>query len=215
MTDTIIKGTGNSRSIKAPANLKQQVTDLDSLLDLLIAGLPCDIGPLNEAGLQQRGDDLNKANLLKDATAALYGLTGEAVLDEVLAKARELITAAQNTADQAPTMVLGSYTGDGGKSEDTAKTLTFSFVPQIVMIPLSFNGSRFKTTIGTSGNSTFCVFPSVMPTSFTMGYSFNHGNSVSGYGKKSNGGKSISWYHENAISGMNESNVVYYYIAFG
>lgn len=47
--------------------------------------LPIGLGPLNPAGVQTAGMDLNKKNLLKDATAALYGLPATAVPDEVLA----------------------------------------------------------------------------------------------------------------------------------
>lgn len=64
------------------------------------------------------GTPLNKASLLSDATAALYGLSRSAVPDDVLEKARSLITTAQNTANSAVTnansrlkLISGSYVG--------------------------------------------------------------------------------------------------------
>lgn len=55
------------------------------------------------------GTPLNKANLLSDATAALYGLSGSAVPDDVLEKARSLITTAQNTANNANTGLSSAF----------------------------------------------------------------------------------------------------------
>lgn len=84
MRDTIINGTGNSRSLKSVPNIAQLAPTYESLLALLAGdGLPIDIGPLNEAGCQQIGDALNKENLLNDTTAMMYGLSSDAVLDDV------------------------------------------------------------------------------------------------------------------------------------
>ncbi len=202
MKDTIITGNGLSRSIKAPANLKQQVTDLDSLLDLLIAGLPCDIGPLNEAGCQQIGDALNKANLLKDVTAALYGLTGEAVLDEVLAKARELIANISNVANAKSYFEHGEYTGVGNKT----KTLSFSFLPQILLVMQTNvnNGNFLLYTRGIKGILSFYVsyFGNASP-------STQYGFPVT------LSGNSISWTGDNAASAMNYSGYTYAYFCIG
>ena len=64
----------------------------------------------------QAGTPLNKATLLSDSTAALFGLGTDAVPDDVLAKARSLITTAQNTADSVNSKIeiaTGRYTGTG------------------------------------------------------------------------------------------------------
>lgn len=93
------------------------------------------------------GTPLNKASLLTDATAALYGLSGSAVPDDVLAKARSLIKTAQNTANSASTsagnglkVVTGSYTGDGSGS----KTISVSGTPQVLMFSLT-NGKSTES----------------------------------------------------------------------
>lgn len=128
MKDTVINGTGNSRSIKSAPTIPATWEEARALL--ISSGWPIDLGGLNKAGCQQIGDALNKANLLKDATAALYGLTGTAVPDEVLAAIRLLITQAQNTADGKAKIAFGSYTGNGS----TSKSLTFGFAPRLVFV---------------------------------------------------------------------------------
>lgn len=72
MIDSVLKGTGNSRFLKSavPAG-----TSWADALAMLQAGtFPIDFNGINNAGFQQVGTPLNKANLLKDATAAQIGL---------------------------------------------------------------------------------------------------------------------------------------------
>lgn len=72
MIDSVLKGTGNSRFLKSavPAG-----TSWADALAMLQAGtFPVDFNGINTEGFQQVGTPLNKANLLKDATAAQIGL---------------------------------------------------------------------------------------------------------------------------------------------
>lgn len=72
MIDSVLKGTGNSRFLKSavPAG-----TSWADALAMLQAGtFPVDFNGINAEGFQQIGTPLNKANLLKDATAAQIGL---------------------------------------------------------------------------------------------------------------------------------------------
>lgn len=72
MIDSVLKGTGNSRFLKSavPAG-----TSWAYALAMLQAGtFPIDFNGINTEGFQQVGTPLNKANLLKDATAAQIGL---------------------------------------------------------------------------------------------------------------------------------------------
>lgn len=87
MQDGIINGVGNSRFLKSvPAFLSLYPT-YEAFTQALIEGtLPIDLNGINEAGWAQAGTPLNKASLLKDTTAALYGLGTDAVPDEVLKK---------------------------------------------------------------------------------------------------------------------------------
>ena len=72
MIDSVLKGTGNSRFLKSavPAG-----TSWADALAMLQAGtFPIDFNGINTEGFQQVGTPLNKANLLKDATAAQIDL---------------------------------------------------------------------------------------------------------------------------------------------
>lgn len=92
MKDSIILGTGNSRYLKSVENFKALYPTYDDFVAALVAGtLPVDFNGINSAGFQQVGDALGKDALLKDSTAALYGLEDNAVPDDVLAKLSTLI----------------------------------------------------------------------------------------------------------------------------
>lgn len=82
MTDTVIKGSGNSRSIKSVPTLPEEWSTARA--QLINQGWPIDLGPLNKAGILTHGTDLNKANLLTDETAALLGLDSSAVPNDAL-----------------------------------------------------------------------------------------------------------------------------------
>lgn len=80
MIDSVLNGTGNSRFLKSavPAG-----TSWADALAMLQAGtFPIDFNGINTEGFQQVGTPLNKANLLKDATAAQIGLPPTATPDD-------------------------------------------------------------------------------------------------------------------------------------
>lgn len=81
MENLVPLGTGNSRFMKS--NISPSTT-LAQLIQMLNNGtFPYDIGPLNLAGISQQGTPLNKATLLKDATAALFGFGVDALPDDM------------------------------------------------------------------------------------------------------------------------------------
>lgn len=83
MQDTIIKGSGNSRSMKTVPNAPIIYPDFATFIqEFASTGIPFDMGPINLSGVTQKGTDLNKANLLSDETAAAYGLDNTAVPDD-------------------------------------------------------------------------------------------------------------------------------------
>lgn len=82
MQNMVPLGTGNSRFMKSniPAS-----TTLQQLIQMLNNGtFPYDVGAVNPAGVSQQGTPLNKDTLLKDATAAMFGLGTDAVPNDVL-----------------------------------------------------------------------------------------------------------------------------------
>lgn len=90
----------------------------------------------------QEGDPLNKNTLLKDATAALFGLGTDAVPDDVLALLKTLVDNAQNSADSKAKIETGSYTGNGQYQTANPNTLTFSFVPKIIFVQGESNSNN-------------------------------------------------------------------------
>lgn len=200
MVDTIIKGTGNSRTIKTVPNIKSMVGSLDDLLDLLIAGFPVDIGPLNAAGLQTQGTDLNKANLLTDATAKGMGLTGAATPNTAFAKLRELIATAQNAADGKCKIASGTYIGTGLNGAGQKNLLSFLFQPKVVLVIDDYIRIGVFVYNG-FGN---CVSP---------------GDNSSGRGHvlyTEFGENYLSWYSTyDQNSQLNRYNATYYYTAIG
>ena len=108
MQDTIIKGTGSSRTLASVPNfLTLYPTYEDFARALIDKTLPIDLGPLNPAGVQTMGTLLNKGNLLKDATAALYGLGAEAVPDEIFAYIQPILAAAKLSGDSRGKIYYG------------------------------------------------------------------------------------------------------------
>lgn len=125
MIDSVLKGTGNSRFLKSavPAG-----TSWADALAMLQAGtFPIDFNGINTDGFQQVGTPLNKANLLKDATAAQIGLPPSTTPDGMFQALgntgelhvwRKIVTTAQEipagyTLENATNQKL-AVKGDGG-----------------------------------------------------------------------------------------------------
>ena len=118
MTDGAINETKDSRLIKAdlPATYEQLRTMAAA------DGLPIDL-LINLAGWLQTPTFLNKANLLKDATAALYGKGAAAVPDDIFAYIAPVLFGKSK-------IITGSYTGNGA----TTKTITIGEDPLAVFV---------------------------------------------------------------------------------
>ena len=78
----------------------------------------------------QEGTPLNKDSLLKDATAALFGLGADAVPDEALQVLKTLVGNAQTSADGSAKLEVGSYVGTG----TTSVVLNYTRVPKLVFV---------------------------------------------------------------------------------
>lgn len=133
MNDSMIKGTGNSRYLKSVANLLTLYPTYEDFAQALIDGtLPIDLNGTNAAGWQTMGTALNKATLLKDATAALFGKDATAVPDDIFAAIAEFVATMNGTAK----IETGTYAGSGANS----KTITFSGTPKAVFISNTTQG---------------------------------------------------------------------------
>lgn len=229
MKDGIIKGSGNSRFLKSVENFKTLYPTYDAFVSALAAGtLPVDFNGINAAGWEQIGDALGKNTLLKDATAALFGLGADAVPDDVLAVIKSTFNSqAEDIASKAK-IATGKYNGTGTSGSSNAKSLTFDFAPRIIILThdyfdadvIDIGGWRDLINrgfaYGTSGKNTQIIINAdTLTTSYQSGLGFAVEGSYTPSAKKSADGKTITWYGSNAASQANETKHTYYYVAIG
>ena len=153
------------------------------------------------------GDPIDKSTLLKDATAALYGLDATAVPDEVLVAARTLISTAQKTADSKCKIVSGSYTGTGTYGSGNKNSLTFDGTPKLLIV-----SSTVTSAYG--GRRTYPQLIFVYGESGDIASLITSGSEVFSSATVSGSGNTVSWYSADAAAQqLNVSGTKYNYIA--
>lgn len=153
-----------------------------------------------------QGTPLEKATLLKDATAALYGLDATAVPDEVLVEARSLISTAQSTADSKCKIVSGSYVGTGTYGSDNKNSLTFDGIPKLLIV-----SSTVSSAYG--GSRTYPQLVFVYGQSGGIASLITNGSDIFASATVSRSGNTVSWYSEDASAQqLNVSGTTYNYI---
>lgn len=143
----------------------------------------------------QAGTPLNKNTFLKDATAALFGLTDSAVPDDVLSM----------IGSHYGRIVTGSYTGTGTYGSSNKNSLTFPFVPKLVFICYPNESGRLNGYLPWVYDATSCP-------------SLTYYSSSEIYSVKVNveWGQTLRWYSTaGALEQLNYSGRTYYYIAVG
>lgn len=102
----------------------------------------------------QEGTKINKANLLTDATAALFGLGATAVPNDVFNKIKTSINASSGEISQRIRMITGAYIGDSVEyNTPNPRTISLGVYPLAVMV--SLNGMDFGTFTNVSGGIAF------------------------------------------------------------
>lgn len=144
----------------------------------------------------QEGTPLNKASLLKDATAELFGLDANAVPDDVF---HNLLG---QLGDKAR-IATGSYTGTGTFGSSNPNSLTFEFEPKVVFIGAGTTNT-FSIVMVRGGASTGLIL----------------GDDYRGYQVVSWNENTVTWYlgytqREAADMQLNERGITYYYAAIG
>lgn len=139
----------------------------------------------------QEGTPLNKNTLLKDATAALFGLGTDAVPDDVLAAIKSVLNAHANDIAAGLKIATGSYVGVGG----ITTVVTLPFAPTLVILygyssnygnQISFFTPSYKFRVSGNSCGRLDTYPQIS------------GNGIVG----------------NTMEGNNQGNT-YIYIAFG
>ena len=118
MKNTVIKGNGTSRKLKAPSSLPESFSEWRT--QLLAGNATLDIA-LNPDGCETVGTPLSKSNLLTDETKETLGLTSD---DPTINEALKLLGDAQPIIGTAPptTSTVGVV---GQEYIDTAAKLVY------------------------------------------------------------------------------------------
>lgn len=158
----------------------------------------------------------SKQQSLKAATAAAYGLTSDAVPDDVLAKARELITAAKNSADSRGRIAVGSYSGNGKYGSANPNIINTAFPPK-AMIVLNTYGTSYDIMVSTKWKNDEYQQQNTDTTIMLGAYTYSSGAALQTCGrpavKYTDAG--IQWYTNDVRKQMNQNSYLYGYIVFG
>lgn len=217
MQDGIISGNGNSRYLKTVSAALGLYPTYEDFMNALIAGtFPIDLNGINTAGWTQQGTPLNKASLLADSTATSIGLTSVATPDQAIAKIKQLIDQSNQNANTKALAELKSYIGTGTYGKSNPTSVTFSFAPDILFIPMYLENDRLISMLDYSMPTMIC---SILGTSFSniINSGFSGGSNTNkeySYGKKSSDGKTVYWYNDtDTTSQLNQDGVTYYVLA--
>lgn len=149
------------------------------------------------------GTPLNKATLLKDATAALLGGDETMVPDEAFALLKTLHNdLALDVSSRPKGIAIGSYVGNGNYGSGSPTVLSFNFPPQLVVVGIKDSTEYYIFFRNASGG-------------------FTNSDATVTWGDSS-----VSWYAADAESQLNQGAYVqpgqgsvpantYLYIAFG
>ena len=185
----------------------------------------------------QEGTPLNKASLLKDTTAALFGKTNAAVPDDILNLLSKSVIA-QGTkitdvlgnlisipADQIKDGVkiaTGLYIGTGTYGIDNPNSLTFGFKPKIIWFVSYHQGTDnldfLNFPIGPDGNEAYApvVVMDTIKTTYTNTSAPYYYNYRGSYSRKSFDGTTLQWYHtQDSAYQLNNKGFRYAYVAIG
>ena len=174
----------------------------------------------------QEGTPLNKASLLKDTTASLFGLDNTAVPDDAFSLIKTLLDTAQSTANGRARVSTGTYVGTGTTGASNKKSLIFDFPVQFFILHdgsdtmyVQYSGSNGRN--GINQQSYLLVPRLTAETDIIMLGSGSPYYKI--YNKFLFSGNTVSWYAysseasypERASDQFNTSGKTYYYIAIG
>lgn len=124
MDDGIIKGTGNSRYLKSAISPD---ASWEEAREKLISGtFHIDFNGIDPEGWEKIGTPNDKANLLTDETAELFG--GVETVNEALAALATIVKSECAKID------VGEYDGTGTYGEESPTIINLSFKPALVLL---------------------------------------------------------------------------------
>ena len=177
-----------------------------------VAGQPTQVDLVPVPGIvTEAGTDLNKVNLLSDATASKVNTNLGVITPTTVNEALNAL------ANKPVKIATGTYTGTGTYGASNPTSLTFDFAPKLLML---FN---YRGNIAEQSYSNSVMYAiglcTMLTTSYVAGALF--GVNVPGarviYAKKSADGKTIYWYTYTSVNeGLyqyNDAGVTYGYLA--
>lgn len=172
-------------------------------------------------------DVYSQTEILTTETLSKYGLTSDKLPNDVFQQIKTLIDNAQASADGKAKIQTGSYVGTGTYGANNPCSLTFDFVPYVIMIlgGITTSASDYSIYIGKKDNSYYgqnAIILSEVTTSYQqykglgiVGYYSTAGSNYC-YGKKSVDGKTYYWYsNADKITQYNDTKITYWYMAIG
>lgn len=130
---------------------------------------------------------------------------GNNKITDVASPANDGDAATKGYVDKKPSIIIGSYTGARKDGINNPNTITFPFIPTIVFI---YPATR------TNANDYTTYYGVLLPTIGRWGYASNNGPLFVREETISISNTTVSWYHNDYQSQMNDS-LTYYYVAIG
>lgn len=108
----------------------------------------------------------------------------------------------------------GSYVGTGTFGVDNPCSLTFDFIPKFIIFT---NKKTAKgNCLNTLDNTAYIMLNTqILTTAYVAGTGFGLEGNRKPYGAKSEDGKTIYWWNQDAVGQFNDQNDTYYWVAFG
>lgn len=161
----------------------------------------------------QEGTPLNKASLLRDNTAALYGQSADAVPDDILSILSKAVLFVDGYLKDiggnkvGPRIETGSYVGTGTYGASNPCSLTFDFTPKIVLMH-------------TGATHAYSEYTHCMVFVWNITNGFDVGSGADSQNIVTYSGNTMSWYNNtgnfaSAGKQLNGSGTTYWYTAIG
>lgn len=127
----------------------------------------------------------------------------------------------ENFVETTTKISVGEYVGTGTYGEGNPNSLTFEFEPKLFLVFDNVGAPICQDRENTAGPTVSMAFVGAVPTIYTQGAIcvsevYSSPRVYYGYGKRSEDGKTLTWYHTAYAGGQwNESSVIYRYVAIG
>ena len=173
----------------------------------------------------------SQQQILADSTKGLYGLGADAVPDDVLALLKTLVDNAQTSANNKARIAVGSYVGTGTYGASRPNSLTFDFIPYVLVMLAYKKSGHFTPLMPMSDHFYTNVFPcDILSGTGFVSYQFaryisSGANASSGFIARTSDKKTLKWYAtlinnygnlvDSSEAQYNEANVEYFFIALG